>query len=70
MTDQFEFVSRLIANKVPIPICDIDDLDYAVEREDFPHDTGMHYHQPAPYAGKRRGFGYIQPYLNKLLSYF
>jgi len=42
LTDQFEFVSRLIANEVPIPIYDIDDFDYAVEQEDFPDDTGMH----------------------------
>ncbi|WP_259392273.1 hypothetical protein [Paenibacillus thiaminolyticus] len=40
MTDQFEFVSRLIANEVSIPIFDIDDFEYVTEQEDFPDDFG------------------------------
>ncbi|MEC0066042.1 hypothetical protein [Paenibacillus thiaminolyticus] len=40
MTDQFEFISRLIANEVSIPICNIDDFKYVVEQEDFPDDFG------------------------------
>ncbi len=40
LTDQFEFISRLIANEVSIPICNIDDFKYVVEQEDFPDDFG------------------------------
>lgn len=33
LTDQFEFISRLIENEVPVPVYDIDDFEYALEHD-------------------------------------
>ncbi|MBN3524028.1 ADP-heptose synthase [Paenibacillus apiarius] len=41
LTDQFEYVGRLIENEIPIPIYDIDDFDYALEQEDAKGDSNM-----------------------------
>ncbi|UHA76020.1 ADP-heptose synthase [Paenibacillus sp. 481] len=40
LTDQFEFLERLINNEVPIPIYDIDDFDYALEQDEPHRDSG------------------------------
>lgn len=39
LTDQFEYVDRLITNEIPIPIYDIDDFEYALEHEEVPGDS-------------------------------
>ncbi|WP_324254041.1 ADP-heptose synthase [Paenibacillus sp. 1001270B_150601_E10] len=33
LTDQFEFISRLIEHEVPVPVYDVDDFEYAVEHD-------------------------------------
>lgn len=36
LTDQFEYVDRIIENEIPIPIYDIEDFDYALEHRQVP----------------------------------
>ncbi|WP_028543839.1 hypothetical protein [Paenibacillus taiwanensis] len=36
LTDQFEYVSRIIEHEIPVPIYDIEDFDYAMEQEPTP----------------------------------